>query len=512
MSLVSGDTPTRRSAPTEGNLGAVLEAMSTEMGWGARTAYVVGERTLCFDEVHDGAARSASLLAMLGVRQGDTVLLVVADGVEFVWSFLGVVRLGAVAVAANPRLTADDYRHLVEDCAPVLVVCDADLVSRFDGGATVLTAEALAGALASTDRRPAVAVAADAAAYATCTSGTTGTPRAAVHRHRDPLVFSRAFGDGAIALRPSDIVVSVSKMYFAYGLGNSLLFPLLAGACAVLHPGPPRAADIAALVERHQATVLFAVPTFYAKMLRECQPASFASLRVAVSAGETLSVGLAQRAAEFLGCPVLDGLGSTEVGQTFASNTLQSARPGTVGRALPPYSLSVRDSSGRELPADAVGMLWVRGPTLLTEYLGSRSAKAACFDGEWMRTGDLACIDGDGFVHHRGRADDMEMVGGMTVAPQEIEELLSSHAAVAEVAVAAVRDRSGASKLRAFVVPAPGAAPPESVGPDLVGLVRSRLAPYKVPRSVTFVDALPRTATGKLCRFVLRSGSSPSEA
>ena len=488
------------------NLARALAARAADHG-GDRPALFVEGRSLSSFQVHDGAGRTASLLRHEGVRRGDRVLLVVPDGAEFVLAFLGAVGLGAVAVPVNPLLPAEDHRALAEDCRPTAVVCPEELAPRF-AGRRIVGCGSLASSVTAFDPLPPEAVAADDPAYALYTSGTTGAPRAALHRHGDPLVHFAAFAEPALRLGTTDVVLSVSKMHFAYGLGNSLFFPLLAGAGAVLHPGRPGPEVIAALVARHQVTVLFAVPTFYANLRRRApDPASLASLRVAVSAGERLTSALAERTAELLGCPLLDSLGSTEVGQAFVAGGLQGGRPGSVGRVLPPYEIAVRDDEGRDLPPGVVGMLWVSGPTLLLEYLGLPAATAAAFDGRWLRTGDLACLDRDGFLFHHGRADDMEMVGGITVAPQEIEELLSLHPAVLEVAVAAVADGYGASRLLAFVVPARGAGD-ERLADELLELARSRLAAYKVPRSVTFVEALPRTPTGKLRRFVLRSGGA----
>jgi fatty acid CoA ligase FadD22 len=216
---------------------------------------------------------------------------------------------------------------------------------------------------------------------------------------------------------------------------------------------------------------------------------------VAVSAGEALGVTLAARSRALLGCPVLDGLGSTEVGQTFASNTVELWRDGTVGRVLPPYRIRVRDEDGVDLPPNQVGAVWVAGPTLPLGHVG-----------EWFCTGDLGSLDEGGFLRLGGRADDVELVGGISVSPQEIEAVLSGHGAVSEVAVAGVVGGDGASRLEAFVVAAPGAGPPAVVEEELVALARAELAPFKVPRAVAFVDALPRTPTGKLRRFVLRTG------
>lgn len=492
------------------NLAATIEATARAQGWGARTAFLVDATAVSHDEVHDGAARAAAVLAGLGVGCGDVVLIVLPDGIEFVWSFLGAVRLGALALPVNPELTTDDHLCLAQDSGAGVVVCSDELRSRFDGGPQVVTAPELLRSLALVSPHPAIPVDAGAPAYAQYTSGTTGAPKAAVHRHGDPLVYTRAFAHGAITLAPDDVVHSVSKMYFAYGLGNSLFFPLLCGARAVLLALRPRPAETAALVERHQVSVLFAVPTFYANLVRECAPAAdgaFGSVRVAVSAGERLTTDLATRASRLLACPVLDGLGSTEVGQTFASNTADTVRPGTVGRALPPYELAVCGRDATAVAPGEVGALWVRGPTVLLEYLGRPDA-ATTDDEGWLRTEDLASVGADGFVQLHGRADDMEMVGGISVAPAEIEELLGGHDAVSEVAVVAVTDAGGASRLRAFVVPAVPGSGDDSLAEELTALARARLAPFKVPRSVAFVDGLPRTPTGKLRRFVLRSGAA----
>jgi len=488
------------------NLAAALEERATARGFLDRPAVLTEGSSLTHREVHDGARRTASLLASQGAGRGDTVLLALHDGPALCWAFLGAVGLGAIAVPVNPRLPADDHRALAGDCGPAVTVCADDLADRF-GGTPVVTAGSLGPALAGFEPEPPVPAAASDPAYAQYTSGTTGAPRAAVHGHGDALVYAAAFADPALRLGPGDVVLSVSKMFFAYGLGNSLFFPLLSGASAVVHPGRPTPQDIADLVERHRVTVLFAVPTFYANLIRaEVPPTRLGSLRVAVTAGERLPSGLASRTAELLGCPLVDSLGSTEVGQAFVAGTPGELRPGTVGRALPPYEVAVRGDDGAGVLTGTIGMLWVRGPTLLREYLGG--ASAATFDGDWLRTGDLASIDEDGYLRHHGRADDMEMVGGITVAAQEIEDLLSAHPAVSEVAVAAVVDEMGASRLRAFVVPAPGVDADEQLGEDLTGLARARLAAYKVPRSVTFVGALPRTPTGKLRRFMLRSGEA----
>jgi fatty-acyl-CoA synthase/fatty acid CoA ligase FadD22 len=488
------------------NLAAVLEAAAAGGGWAARPAFVVGGRTFTHAEVHDGAARAATLLAELGVGRGDRVLLALPDGIGFAWTFLGTARLGAVALPVNPRLTADDHRMMVDDARPTVVVACAELVARFSSGAAVVDEDGLEEAMRERPPHPPVAVHPEDPAYAQYTSGTTGAPKAALHRHRDPLVYVDAFARPGLGVAADDVLLSVSKMFFAYGLGNSLFFTLASGCRAVLHPGPPKVDLVVDLVDRHRVSVLFGVPTFHAHLLGACRPERLSSLRAVVSAGEPLTVALATRVREFLGCPILDGLGSTEVGQTFVSNTLGAQRDGTIGRALPPYEVEVRDA-GDALPGGDVGALWVRGPTVLLEYLGRPEATRAVKDGEWLRTGDRASIDPDGFVRHHGRIDDIELVGGINVVPTEIEALLATHEAVAEVAVAGVRDALGASRLEAFVVLSTVGGGATGLAAELTDLAARRLAPHKVPRCVHFVEELPRTATGKLRRFVLRSGA-----
>ncbi len=465
------------------NLAAAIAARAEDGGWGGDVAFLAGDRVATHAEVHDGAARTGSLLAALGAGRGDRVLIVLPDGIEFAWAFFGAVRIGAVAVPVNPRLTAVDHRAAAAEVDPVIVVCPAGLAGRFAGRTVVAGGDLGNAAAAHAPAEPAT-IADDHPAYAQFTSGTTGSPKVAMHGHDHPLVYAGAFAGPAIALARADVVLSVSKLYFAYGLGNSLFFPLLTGCRAVLHAGHPRPGDVARLVDRHGVTVLFGVPTFYAHLVTAGGPDALRSVRVAVSAGEALGAELAARARAFLGCPILDGLGSTEVGQTFASNTLDVHRDGTVGRALPPYRVDVRD-----------GALWVAGPTLPLGHAG-----------EWLCTGDRAFIDDDGFLHMGGRTDDIEQVGGISVSPLEIEEVLGRHQWVTEVAVAGVVDVDGASRLEAFVVPGPGAPPAGVLEAEVVALARDGLAPFKVPRVVTLVDALPRTPTGKLRRFVLRAG------
>ncbi len=492
--------------PEVSNLTADLAHLAATRGWDDRPAFLVGDDVVTHGQAHQGTARVAGRLRAEGVGVGDRVLVALPDGIEFVWAFLATMRLGALAVPVNARLTESDHRYLSSDSGAVLVICEPELTPRF--GVPVLTPTDIADAARTGDPVDAVPVGASAPGYAHYTSGTTGPPKCAVHRQSDPAVFYEAFAVGAVGIRPDDVLLSISKMYFAYGTGNSMWFPLFSGAAAIIDPRPPTVEVVTELAERHRPTVLFSVPTMYANLATNAPAEPFSSVRVAISAGEVLTPALADRAEAWLGVPILDGLGSTEVGQGFTSNLVGARKPGTIGRVLPPYEVRACDDEGDPVAPDAPGVLWVRGPSLFVEYLGKPEETAATLVGDgWMRTGDRVAIDAEGYITHMGRVDDLEMVGGITVTPYEIEDVLSSHPGVREAAVAAVRDDSGASKLRAFIVRSAGSTlEDDTLTDELTALARARLAPFKVPRSFTYLESLPRTPTGKLQRFALRAG------
>jgi acyl-coenzyme A synthetase/AMP-(fatty) acid ligase len=348
----------------------------------------------------------------------------------------------------------------------------------------------------------------DAAAYVQYTSGTTGRPKGAVHRHSDPLAYRRAMAEQALRMTPDDVVFSVSKACFPYGLGNTVLFPLYTGASSILWPDRPTVRGVVEQARRHRPTLLFATPACYARLVAEGDAAAFASLRAAGSAGESLPPPLADRVESFLGCPLLDGLGMTETGHSFVSNTVTRRRRGTVGVVLPPYEISVRKPSGpgrdgallAEVAPGEQGVLHVRGPSVLLEYLGrpDRTAEVVGRDG-WLRTGDLVHVDADGFVHLHGRVDDLETIGGVTISPWPAELALGGHPAVAEAAVTVVN-----GEVRAFVVPQTGCPASAELAASLRDLVRTELDLALTPRTVSFVPALPRAANGKLHRIRLR--------
>ncbi|GGV53305.1 AMP-binding protein [Streptomyces spectabilis] len=485
------------------NMAADLARRAARNRWLQRPAYHEDGHTLTHGRLHRLAAQAATVLAGAGIGPGTRVLIALPDTVAWITAFLATARLGGVAVLANPHLAAGEHAHIVADARPRLALTDAPLAPRFTALAHLTGEELLHRAAAAPPARPAD-LDPGHALYIQYTSGTTGAPKGVIHRQSDPERYYTGAGAQLLDIGESDVNLSVSKLFFAYGLGNSLAFPLYSGGSAVLLPAPPRPAAIAALAARHHVTHLHAVPSAYAALLSHGDAAAFSRLRAAVSAGERLSPALAARITAHLEAPVLDQLGSTEAGHAFSSNSLTRHTPGTVGTPVPGFELQLRDRHHTPVPDGTEGDLWVRGPTLMPHYLNRPEETARTLVDGWLATRDRAVRNPDGTYTHRGRADDLEMVGGITISPTEVEEVLAAHPAVRDVAVASLPNADGATKLRAFVVPHhPQHA--DGLEAELTALARTRLAPFKVPRSVQFVDSLPRTATGKLQRFLIRT-------
>ncbi|MCX4764496.1 benzoate-CoA ligase family protein [Streptomyces sp. NBC_01275] len=493
--------------PAPGNLAASLAVLAEARGWTDRPAFHQGHRVWSHGAVHALAARAAAVLAGQGVRPGERVLLALPDGIAWVAAFLAVARLGAVAVLVNPELPAAEHAFMAEDSGAVLCVTGPGLEDRFAGRAQ-LGADQLLALAAAAEPAAAQQVDAHTPLYVQYTSGTTGRPKGVVHAHGDPKAYHDLIGRRLLGITADDVTLSVSKLYFAYGFGNAFVFPLFSGSSAVLVDRRPTPAAVDELVARHRVTLLYSVPSAYAALVADRgsgHEACFASVRAAVSAGEGLPTELGRQVQELLGAPVLEQIGSTEAGHAFCANSVGHDHPGTVGRPVPGFEVELRDRAGRPVPDGTEGELWVRGPTVTSGYLNRPEETARALVGGWLATHDRALRESDGAYRHLGRTDDMEMVGGITVSPLEVEAVLRGHPAVKEIAVAAVVDGRGVSKLRAFVVAA--ATPADGLQEDLLGLARERLAAFKVPRSVAFVPSLPRTPTGKLRRHLVRQGA-----
>ena len=488
------------------------------------------EREGTYAQLESEVNRVARALLDSACKPGDRVLIALPDSIEFVACFFGAVKIGAIAVPVNSMARAADYRHYLSNSGARFAMVHASILPEFAsaivGGALELVV--VFGHTVSRLQNPACTIVhsnrwlpvngetaesyptvATGAAFFLYTSGSGGPPKAAVHRHRDMLVTSRNFAQGVLALRADDRMFSVSKLYFAYGLGNGMYFPFFFGASTVLYPDRPRPDRIAQLVAQYRPTVFFAVPTFYAALLRDAEQGlhvDFSSIRIAVSAGESLPAEIFERFRERFGIEILDGIGSTEMLHVFLSARPGQARPGTCGREVPGYEARIIDEARAPVPDGEIGNLWVKGDSAFAEYWQIPELTARVKQDGWVFTGDKFTRDTEGFYHYAGRADDMMKVSGMWVSPGEVENALLSHPAIAECAVVGLSDALGLMRPVAFIVLRPGlTSPAGGLDSEINGWLHTRLVGFKCPHEFRFVSELPKTATGKIQRFLLRS-------
>jgi benzoate-CoA ligase len=493
-------------------------------GHGERTALRCAGEGVTYAELHRLVCRVAAGLRGLGVRPEERVALVLLDGIEFAATFLAALRIGAVPLPLNPLLPGRDLGLTIAEArARVLLVSGEragllpDLVEEApELEQLVFAGEAEAPAPGQVAVRSfAELVAADPAAGAPdatreespgfwlCTSGTTGRPKLAMHRHADLRVAAEGYAREVLSIGPDDRCFSAAPLFHAYGLGNALGFPLSVGASSVLEPArPPRPERVAEVVRAERPTLLFAVPTFYAALLAADLPEdAFASLRHAVSAGEALPAELFARFRERFGVEILDGVGSTEMTHIYVSNRPGRCRPGSSGTVVGGYRIRLADAEGNDAPSGTAGQLWVSGDSMATGYWCRTDATRWSFRGEWFASGDMYERSDDGFYTYLGRVDDMFKVGGEWVAPAEVEAVLAEHPDVLEAVVVGASRPDGLVEAVACVVLAPGRTLDEEA---LADHCRRRLAGFKRPRRVLVLEELPKTATGKIRRAELR--------
>ncbi|WP_405868506.1 benzoate-CoA ligase family protein [Streptomyces sp. NBC_00005] len=482
-------------------------------GNGGRTAVVTPTRSLTYEELSGEVRRAAAGLRALGVRPEERVLFCMADDVGLFAGILAAFRIGAVAVPASTMLTGPELGRLVADCRSRVVLGSAEFAPVVRA-AVREAPEVEHVLLTEEDRRQPLDAGTDEAPYPTWpdspalwlyTSGTTGTPKAAMHRHADIALVAENYGRQVLGIGPDDRCLSVAKLFFAYGLGNSMFFPLAVGGTALLEPARPSPALFAERAATDRATVLFGVPGFLGALLAspDVPDDAFATVRVGVSAGEALPARIYQGMRDRFGVEVLDGIGSTEMLHIFVSNRQGRVRPGSSGEPVPGYAVELRDAEGRVVVGEGVpGELYVRGESAAVGYWCRAETTRQVFLGDWVRTGDTYVRNGDGTYTCMGRTNDLLKAGGIWVSPAEVEERLLAHPDVAEVAVVGARDADGLDKPVACVVPRAG----REVDPDaLVAWCREGLAAFKRPRAVIGLPELPRTPTGKIRRNVLRT-------
>ncbi len=493
-----------------------------------RLAYVDDVATLAYGALAERARQVSAGLRASGIRREERVLLLMLDTLDWPVSFLGALYAGVVPVAVNTLLTADDYAYMLEHSRAQAVLVSGALLpvltlaltkSDHEVRKVVVSRpvaplhpaevefEAFLDAQAPASR-PA-ATAGDDAAFWLYSSGSTGRPKGVVHSHANAYWTAALYGRGVLDLRADDVCFSAAKLFFAYGLGNALSFPLAVGATSILMPERPTPEA----VFRHwrgdgvpgdlKPTVFFGAPTGYAGMLSSPRlPArDEVALRLASSAGEALPAEIGERFRRHFGVDVIDGIGSTEMLHIFLSNRPGDVRYGTTGRPVPGYEIALRDEQGGAVADGEPGDLYIQGPSAALMYWGNREKTRETFQGGWTKSGDKYLRNADGTYTYCGRSDDMLKVSGIYVSPFEVEATLVQHPAVLEAAVIGKEDAEGLTKTKAFVVLRPGASADEA---ELKVFVKERLAPYKYPRFIEFVDELPKTATGKIQRFRLR--------
>lgn len=481
-------------------------------GRGERAAIVTDDATLTYAELDLAVRRCASALRSLGVHRGDRVALLLRDSPVLSIGFWGAIAAGAIAVPVNTLLKDHDYRTIFHDADARLVIYDPSIVDArplvADGATALPVAEASAAIDAATPTETYARTHRDGFAFFLYSSGTTGEPKGVVHLQHDMWICCETYGRSILHVRPDDRCFSIAKLFFAYGLGNAQYFPFHVGGSAVLFEGRPTPEAVFAQVKRHRPTLFFGVPTAYANMLAAMDDgleADFSSVRACGSAGEALPAALFERWRERTGLPILDGIGSTEICHIFLSSRPDALRAGSTGKAVPGYDLRLVDESGDDVPHGELGDLLVRGDSTMACYWNKHEATKHTLRGDWIRTGDKYLRDEDGFYFHGGRSDDMLKAGGIWVSPVEVEGVLLEHASVLECAVVGGEDDDGLVKTHAYVAVRSGIVASPELGEALRAHAKSRLAPYKCPRWVTFVDQLPKTATGKIQRFLLRA-------
>jgi 4-hydroxybenzoate-CoA ligase len=498
---------------------------NVEEGRGAKLAFTDTVLELSYGGLQQQSRRLANLLRRLGVRREERVAMIMLDTTDFPIVFLGAIRAGIVPVPLNTLLTSEQYAYVLADCrARVLFISEAllpvvkDMVGRMPDLEHVVVAgndahghkkllEEIAG---ESDSFATAATHADEPAFWLYSSGSTGMPKGVRHLHSNLAATAETYAKQVLGIREDDVGLSAAKLFFAYGLGNALTFPMSVGATTVLNSERPTPAKMFELMNKYHPSIFYGVPTLFSAMLNEetlKHERAGSRLRICTSAGEALpeSVGNAWKAR--FGVDILDGVGSTELLHIFLSNAPGDIKYGSSGKPVPGYRVRLVNETGTEVPDGEVGELLVDAPSAGEGYWNQRSKSRQTFEGHWTRTGDKYIRDSDGRYTFCGRSDDMFKVSGIWVSPFEVESALITHPAVLEAAVVPEADPEGLLKPKAFVV-LRADAKTDGLHDALKEHVKQKIGPWKYPRWIDVVDSLPKTATGKIQRFKLREGET----
>ena len=503
---------------------AFLDRHITE-GRGAKVAVYFEDAIYTYAQIAELANRVGNGLLNLGVDLEQRVALLLLDSPQFAAAFFGTIKIGSVVVPMNTVLRPDDYVYLLNDSRARTLFIHASIWQTIQHirpqlkyvrhvivvglnepeTATLHDFEKFVSSASPT--LEAADTHKDDSALWLYSSGSTGFPKGCVHLQHDMLYCTEYYAKSVLGITENDITFSAAKLYFAYGLGNGLYFPFGVGASTVLYPGRPLAEDMFKIVEKYRPTLFFGVPTLYGSMLALPDAAKrfdFSSVRVCVSAGEALPADILRRWEQTFGVQILDGIGSTEILHIFISNRAGEIRPGSTGKLVPGYQAMVTDETGKPVQQGDIGNLLIAGDSITSHYWNKHEKTKNTINGQWIATGDKYYQDADGYYWYCGRSDDMLKVGGQWVSPVEVENTLIIHPAVLEAAVVGAIDDEKLVKPKAYVVLREGYVPSEALSNELKAFVKEKLALFKYPRTIQFLPELPKTATGKIQRFLLR--------
>lgn len=479
-----------------------------------------GEHT--YGELAKKANRFGNLLKSLGVRREERVACCLIDTIDFPTAMFGGMKLGAVPVLINTLLTPDTYQYILSDCRARVLVVSSELYPVFESiipeipslehvivsgeaaGGHPLMADLLDG---QSNDLETVATSKDDVAFWLYSSGSTGQPKGVQHQHSSMMYTAKLYGQPILGIREDDVVFSAAKLFFAYGLGNGISFPMSVGATTILFEGRPTPDAVMDVLQKHQPTIYYGVPTLYAAILANAdytRATASDKMRIAASAGEPLPADLGDKWEERFGCSILDGVGSTEMLHIYVSNREGDVHYGTSGYPVPGYEIRLADDDGNDVPDGEVGEMVVKGPSVSAGYWNRREKSLATFVGPWMWTGDKYIHLGGDIYQYAGRTDDMFKSGGNWVSPFDVESALIEHDGVLEAGVIPYADDAGNLKPKAFVVLNTGVQGDDALADELKEFVKDRLELWKYPRWIEFTDELPKTATGKIQRFKLR--------